>query len=238
MNEFQLSVFAARAPWLVHAPSIAVWLGRLSVDVPQSHAVEKIFFGDAVPEMKVQNGFAIIPVQGVLLNNPTFLERGFGAMGYRDVADNIDEALGTPGMRGIVLAINSPGGSATGYEELAGKVKSAGSSMPIIAFTDSLAASAAYWLALSASKSYCTPSATVGSIGTILTTVDLSRMYERAGITVREFVSGPYKNAGSRVTPMSDDHKSYFQSIVDESASVFKAAVRSSRVPDSPSARG
>ncbi len=63
----------------------------------------------------------------------------------------------------IVLAVDSPGGSCYGIDELATAIRAARGGKPIVAAVSSLCASAAYWVASAADRIVCTPAATSGA---------------------------------------------------------------------------
>jgi len=66
--------------------------------------------------------------------------------------------------------VESAGRQASTAWELADEIYSARATKPVVAIANSLAASAAYWLASSAGEFYVTPSGEVGSIGVISAT--------------------------------------------------------------------
>src|SRR6185295_17363940 len=119
--------------------------------------------------------------------------------------------------------------------ELAGKVAGIAKRKNVVAFTDSLMASAAYYIASAAKAIYATPSSTVGSIGTALELVNITEALKQRGLSVELFTSDKYKQAGHPARPLTDDHRKYFQDRVNDQAIEFKNFVKDHRrgVPDS-----
>ena len=90
-----------------------------------------------------------------------------------------------PSISAIVLDVDSPGGSVFGVEELATEIRAARGTKPVVAVANSMAASAAYWIASQADELVITPGGMVGSIGVLTAHEDISKAQEMAGIKPR-----------------------------------------------------
>lgn len=131
---------------------------------------------------------------------------------------------------GILLSIDSPGGTVAGTYELAAEVKAARRKKPVWAHVDDLAASAAYWVASQADAVYAgNPTAQVGSIGTFQVVYDLSKQAEAEGVRPLVFKTGPLKGGAIPGAPVSDEQAAYYQRNVDGVQEHFDAAVRAGR---------
>ncbi len=104
-----------------------------------------------------------------------------------------------------------------------------------VAFTDTLCASAGYWLASQCHRITCTYSATVGSIGVYTAWYDETKRLEKEGITLVAFYAGKYKISGIDGRELTKDEKELFQTGVDKCYADFVSAVRFLRpeIPDS-----
>lgn len=168
---------------------------------------------------------AIIRAEGLLMKARTW----FGTSTVQ-LRRDIQAAANDKAVSGILLAIDSPGGTVAGTADLAADIKAARRKKPVWAHVNDLGASAAYWLASQAFKVFAnTPTALVGSIGTVMTVYDQSEAASREGVRPVVFATGPLKGAGTPGTPVSEEHRAYFQNIVDETQASFDAAVRSGR---------
>lgn len=158
-------------------------------------------------QMMVQDGVAIIPVRGTIsLDDPW--AAFFGETTVKAISDNIDLAVADPKVKSILLTVNSPGGYVAGVEALGDKIYAARKKKPIYAFTDSLAASAAYWIGSAAEKLFvASETSEVGSIGVYMVHFDYSGMLSEAGIKVTEVTAGEYKGLGSPYAELSDEDK-------------------------------
>jgi protease-4 len=135
---------------------------RLAVDAEN---LDLSAFVNPRPDLEVDsNGIAHIHVTGVLGKNLSQIERSCGNTGYEQLEAEVADAV-KANAQGILLHVNSPGGAATGNVETSRMV--AGSGLPTVAWVDELAASAAYAIASGATLIVASPSAQVGSIGTI-----------------------------------------------------------------------
>jgi signal peptide peptidase SppA len=198
----------------------------------KDHAVlaEKFGFTDMLaqlfgvaPKPYVQNGVGVIPVVGVIGKNLSPLEKMMGAVDVADLSDAVDAFAANPEVEKVAFQISSPGGTVTGVEELANKIRGLGK--PTLAYTDSEMASAAYWLGSAADRVVSSPSATVGSVGVYIAIPDYSAAAEMAGIKMVVIKSGKFKGAGIEGTTLDEGQMANLQESVDEIHSEFKAAV-------------
>jgi signal peptide peptidase SppA len=202
----------------------------------KDHAVlaEKFGFTDMLaqlfgvaPKPYVQNGVGIIPVVGVIGKGLSPLEKMMGASDVNDLADAVDAFAANPEVEKVAFQISSPGGTVTGVEELANKIRGLGK--PTLAYTDSEMASAAYWLGSAADRVVSSPSATVGSIGVYIAIPDYSAAAEMAGIKMVVIKSGKFKGAGIEGTSLNADQIENLQASVDTIHGEFKDAVNMKR---------
>src|SRR5215467_6271108 len=123
----------------------------------------------------------------------------------------LEAAAANPDVSAIVLDVDSPGGTVAGTPETAAAVRRAAEVKPVVAVANSLAASAAYWIASQASSLVVGPSADVGSIGVISAHIDRSKMLEDMGLRVTVVSAGRYKAEGNPFAPLSDEAKANMQ---------------------------
>ncbi len=141
--------------------------------------------------------------------------------------------MADPSIGAIVLDVDSPGGTVAGTVETAAAVRAAAAVKPVVAVANTLAASAAYWIASQARELVVVPSGDVGSIGVMTAHVDASRLYERLGIAVTVVKSDRYKGEGLDFGPLDDDARAHLQSRVDAMHAAFVSAVAEGRrVPE------
>jgi signal peptide peptidase SppA len=164
---------------------------------------------------------AVIPLIGSLR------PRGSGSMA--SFAERVTQAAGNPDVGAIVLDIDSPGGTYAGTPEAASAVRAAAQVKPVTAMVDSLAASAAYWIASQASSIVMAPSADVGSIGVMALHLEISKALEDAGVKPTIMRSVPNKATGNLFEPLPEETKAKIMSDIATAHGEFTQAVASGR---------
>lgn len=173
--------------------------------------------------MTVRDGVATIPVRGPLFRYANIFTMISGATSYETLATDFQQAIDDPKIRGIILAIDSPGGEVNGSAEFANMVFAARGAKPIISYVSGLGASAAYWIASAAGEVVAAPTAIIGSIGAVLSVSDRTKADEARGVKTIEFVSSQSPN--KRLSASSAEGQSALQQLVDTLAQVFVDAV-------------
>ncbi len=151
-------------------------------------------------------------------------------------ADTIDaslrDAFGAPQTRGVILYIDSPGGSPVQASRINAQIwrlRKQHPSIPIYAVCDETCASAAYYVAVAADRIYVNPSSLVGSIGVLMNGFDFSGLMAKLGISRRLLTAGANKGFMDPFSPMSDKQKQYALSMLEQIHQQFIAAVEKGR---------
>jgi signal peptide peptidase SppA len=142
---------------------------------------------------------------------------------------HLDELVADKSVEAIVLDVDSPGGSVYGVEELAMKIHAASKQKKIVAVANSMAASAAYWLAAQASELVVTPGGEVGSIGVYMMHRDVSRALDTRGEKVTLVSAGERKTAGHPYGPLEGVALDELQAGVNDYYDKFVRAVARGR---------
>lgn len=162
---------------------------------------------------------AVIPLAGTLMKSRS----SSGGTSTVQARRDIRSAARNPDVSGIMLHIDSPGGTVAGTADLGAEVRDARRSKPVFAQIEDQATSAAYWVASQASRVYAnTAGAMAGSIGTILA------VQKDTSGRVAVFASGPLKAPGA-TGELSDAQAAYLQGLVNGWQSQFDAAVKAGR---------
>lgn len=175
-------------------------------------------------------GVAVIFASGVLGKHLSAMEEDCaGGLSVDKLQAALSAAAADPAIGTIVLHLDTPGGVVTGIPETRDLVRRISAAKTIVAYCDSLCASAGYWIASACDYIYATRSADLGSIGVYSALLDLTVHYAQEGVKVELFKQGAYKAAGFPGTSLTDEQRAEIQSGVDDLASQFKADVRESR---------
>lgn len=194
--------------------------------------------GDATA--RTGNGaIAVLPFYGISAQRTSPMEdvSGTGMMSIQRYTQAFRAALADDSIGGILMDVDSPGGSVYGVMELANEIYQARSQKPVFAIANSLAASAAYWIASSASEFYVTPGGEVGSIGVFAAHQNLAKALEKEGVETTLVSAGKYKTEGNPFGPLSDEARAAMQTRVDAYYGAFTRGVAKNRGVDVASVR-
>lgn len=174
---------------------------------------------------KVNGAVAVIPIEGMIL----YFDSWFGVNTNR-LGNVIEAAMDNPRIKGVVLDVDSPGGTSYMTQELSDRIFALRSNKkPIVAISNPLMASAATWIGTSASQVYATPSGDVGSLGTYQMHVDYSKMLEQDGIEVTFIHAGKNKVEWSPYHKLTQETIDHAQEEVNEVNDFFMSAVARNR---------
>lgn len=172
---------------------------------------------------------AVIPIYGVIMHRPTMDISSGGGFSIQRFRQQFQAAMENPSVSAIVLDVDSPGGMVDGVEEMAKEIYQARRKKKCVAIANTLAASAAYYLASSAEELAVTPSGEVGSIGVYMVHQDMSRAYDQQGITNTLIRAGKHKAEGNPWMPLDEESMASLQGQVDAHFDMFTRAVARNR---------
>jgi ClpP class serine protease len=181
----------------------------------------------AKQEVTMVSGMAVVPIHGVLMQRASLFDNISGATSYPAIQKNMVAAMET-GTKVVLLDVDSPGGEAIGCEETADMIYSMrGKGKLLVAFTDRMMASGAYWLACQADFVFATGDSIVGSIGALMNIPDTSRMEKNQGLDRRIIRSGANKAPG--IGAVTDEQLQPARERVEECANAFWSSVERAR---------
>lgn len=181
---------------------------------------------------------AVVNIHGAIAHHASAVDGWNWDTSYEHIQSAFDAAISDSAVGGVVLSINSPGGSHAGMSELSDHIRASRGSKPIAAYVDGMAASAGYGLAVAADKIYVAPSALVGSIGTYVMHADVSKAAENAGYKFTFVHAGRFKVDGNPFESLSDTARAEMQSIVDHGYGQFVDVVAAGRGVTPAAVRG
>ncbi len=173
----------------------------------------------------------VIPIDGLLTNAQTggLLQPTENPMSL--FQQQLDKIEADDSVKAIVLRVNSPGGTVTCSDAIYTLLMryKAKTHVPIVASTQEVCASGAYYISCAADKIVAQPTSVVGSIGVIFETFDASGTMKMIGLKTDPIKSAEHKDIGSPFRPATDDERKIMQSIVDEYFARFKSVVKQHR---------
>jgi protease-4 len=130
---------------------------------------------------------------------------------------------------GLILKINSPGGSVVGAEALYHSLRKVEEKKPVVVLIGEVGASAAYVAALAGDIIFARENSLVGSIGVIVQYPDLSQLAETLGISLQVIKSSEAKGGPNLFKPMDKKSLDNHKVLVDDSFTWFKRLVSDRR---------
>jgi signal peptide peptidase SppA len=178
---------------------------------------------------RIQGAIGVIPIYGVIMPRSNLMIEMSGGTSVASARASFREALADEAVGSIILEFDSPGGAVDGIEEFASEIRAARGQKPIVAIANTLAASAAYYLASQADEVVASPSAMVGSIGVFIQHTEFSKMDTELGATTTIIRRPAAKAEVNDAEPLPDSGRAHLQEVVDDYYDQFIRAVAAGR---------
>ena len=149
-----------------------------------------------------------------------------GIYDSRRVIDDLERMAEDPGIRAIVLRVDSPGGGAAASQEIYDCIRGVQEQgMPLVVSMGSVAASGGYYIACTADTIFANPGTLTGSIGVVMSFTNLEELFGKIGLDFEVIKSGRFKDTGSWSRQMTDDERALLQGTIDDIHAQFVEAV-------------
>ncbi|MFN3546752.1 MAG: signal peptide peptidase SppA [Mesorhizobium sp.] len=132
-------------------------------------------------------------------------------------------------VKGVILTIDSPGGTTAGGEAIYEAVRRIAEKKPVAAQVGTLAASAGYMIASASDHIVARQSSIVGSIGVLVQFPDLTGLMDKVGIKLEEVKSSPLKAEPSPFNPTTDEERAMIRAMIMDSYDWFVGLVTERR---------
>jgi signal peptide peptidase SppA len=200
------------------------------IDIPAVEARIGRPLKNEAKSYQVIDGVAVLELSGPIARRMNLFMQISGGTSSELFRRDFLQALEDPTVSAVVMAINSPGGTVDGTQELADTIYAQRGKKPVVALAEGTMASAAYWIGAAADAIYMSEStAMVGSIGVVASHVDMSRAEEMAGQKTTEITAGRYKRIASEYEPLTSEGRAEIQAKVDALYAVFVDSVATYR---------
>ncbi|WP_017325566.1 signal peptide peptidase SppA [Synechococcus sp. PCC 7336] len=144
-----------------------------------------------------------------------------GLMGSRKVAARLRQLAKEDRVKGVLLKLNSPGGTVGASQELYRAVKKVRENKPIVVAVGDLAASGAYYTASAADEIVAYPGSLVGSIGVIIQGINAAELLEKIGISPETIKTGQFKDLLSPTRALSEPERELLADLIDNAYQQF-----------------
>lgn len=176
----------------------------------------------------------LIGLSGLLVEEPIsspILPFGGSESPLARLTEELDKAAEDDEVKGIVLKINSPGGTTSAsdliYHQLRRHAEKTG--QKVVACLMGLAASGGYYVSLAADRIVAIPTGITGSIGVISLKFDLAGLMAKHGVKAEAIKSGPHKDMWSLFRPSTEEERAIIKDLIQDQFERFKGLVRERR---------
>ncbi|MCT4701216.1 S49 family peptidase [Enterobacteriaceae bacterium H20N1] len=174
---------------------------------------------------QVANGIAVLPVSGTLVSKTRSLQPYSGMTGYNGIIARLQQAISDPGVDGILLDMDTPGGMVAGAFDCADIIARAREIKPVWALANDMNCSAGQLIASAASRRLVTQTARTGSIGVMMAHSNYGAALKTQGVEVTLIYSGEHKVAGNPYEKLPKDVRADFQARIDATRQMFAEKV-------------
>lgn len=189
-------------------------------------------FSEVLLQGEGRDKLLMIDITGIISNAPVLVPQiGLIPGMTARIRQELEIAFEDPAIRGILLRINSPGGTLTDsdviYHSLlefkkAKKVK-------ILASLGEVAASGGLYVAMAADEIYAHPTTITGSVGVILPHMNYTGLMKKFGVKNDPILSGKFKDIDSPFRERTEEERKMLQALIDHQHGKFVAAIQAGR---------
>ena len=172
--------------------------------------------GDKLATLAGQKQIARIAIEGTISEDRDQLKM------LKDIAD-------ADHVSGVILYVNSPGGTTTGGEALYEGLREIAKKKPVVAQFGTVAASAGYIVGLATDHIVARGNTITGSIGVIVQWPEFVQLLDKVGVKMNEIKSGPLKASPSPFEPLNEGGRKVAEGMVSDGFKWFLSLVETRR---------
>lgn len=168
--------------------------------------------------MQIKGNMGIVKIEGIIID-------------YEDKVKEIEYFEKIPFIKGIVVYINSPGGSASSSYQIYSRLKKfkEKTKKKVYAYIETVGASGGYYVACASDKIFSDPNSLTGSIGVRVTFIYYYDLLKKIGIYEKTIKSGKYKDIGSPFREMTKEEEKIIEEFINDIYEDFLKIVSESR---------
>ena len=162
---------------------------------------------------------AVIPVKGTIMGSTT-----------TRILKSLKQAREDKAVKAILLEVDSPGGLVADSHQIYHELKQI--EKPMAVYMKRLAASGGYYISMGIGeegKIFAEPTAWTGSIGVIIPRYNAADLADKIGVESEPLKTGPFKDALSPFRDLSDEERTIWEEIMEESFGRFKTIIAENR---------
>lgn len=124
-------------------------------------------------------------------------------------------------IKGVLLIIDSPGGSVSASLQVADMIKDLSKEMPVVAYVQGSMASGSYYAGMYANEIYASRGALIGSIGVIFSGYNVQLLMDKLGIKEQSLKAGKFKEVGTSMRKWTEEEHQYLEQLLQEQYTMF-----------------
>lgn len=205
--------------------------GSGGLDTDNPFALFSAIFAE--PEQRTTRAtLAVVHAQGPIYSGDSQVPGGFmseSTIGSRTMTAALEDALLDDNIKGVVIRLDSPGGSALASEIIWQSVRELQAEKPVVCVIGNMAASGGYYIACATNRIYVQPHSILGSIGVVAGKMTFAGVYDWAGVKVHRRTRGPGGDLFSSTDPFTDDQRELLREAMTLTYEQFRDRVREGR---------
>ena len=186
-----------------------------------------------IEDMGGEEKIVLVKLNGIILSEYSggFFESATGIITPEYVRETLQTAANDPMVRGVVLQINSPGGSPVASDYIWETIQDfkQDTGIPVVALMGDMATSGGYYIASIADYIVANPATITGSIGVILESYNLEELYEKIGVNKVTIKQGEYKDILNDSRAMTEDELEILNALSEDTYEMFVQRVAAGR---------
>lgn len=159
---------------------------------------------------------AVIEINGVIMESMPVIEQIY----------KLDK---NSQIKGLVVRVDSPGGAVGASQEIYMAIKEVKKKMPVVVSMGNIAASGGLYVSIGADKIYALPGTLTGSVGVLLQSTNLHKVFEKLYLEPITIKSGSLKDAGNPTQPIRPEAQAYLKSVIMQTFDQFRTHVATER---------
>jgi len=182
------------------------------------------WMGKSEPALGVGKHTALVDMQGVIAAN--------SAAGADNIIPSLQEAFEDKGTQGVILRINSPGGSPVQAGQINDEIKRLRAKhpkVPLYVVVDDICASGGYYVAAAADKIFVDKASLIGSIGVLMDGFGFTGTMQKLGVERRLMTAGANKGFLDPFSPLNPAQADYVKQMLSEIHQQFIDVVKQGR---------
>lgn len=228
LKEYMEEFYDAEVKWV----SDPYQVSQGSADFSSPLAMFSAFMTDSGPIHIDHPTIAVLHINGTIIDGDSTSGGMFGggsSVGSRTIRNAIEAILKEDLIKGVVLRVNSPGGSAIASEVMWQGLDRLSNEKPVWVSVGNMAASGGYYVLVAGDKVFVNPSSIVGSIGVVGGKYAIGELYEKAKVNVVERSRGPMADLMSSTNPWDDRQLNIMRLEMSETYNLFASRVSEGR---------